>query len=132
MKHRAAAIIIENDKILLIHRIKTGREYYVLPGGTIEHGETPEIACKREVKEETGLDVRIGKRMYTFAKQGRKEYSFIATPTGGTIQVGETEHLRTKPDNQYILEWINTAMFKDITFSPETLQDIIIKQLITR
>lgn len=30
------------------------------PGGAIELGETPEMAAVREVKEETGLDVRVG------------------------------------------------------------------------
>lgn len=32
---------------------------WAVPGGSIEPGETPEQAAKREVKEETGLDVRL-------------------------------------------------------------------------
>ena len=32
-----------------------------VPGGALELGETPEMAAKREVKEETGLDVEVGK-----------------------------------------------------------------------
>jgi 8-oxo-dGTP pyrophosphatase MutT (NUDIX family) len=35
---RAVGIIIKNNKILLIHHIKDGKEYYVSPGGTIEEG----------------------------------------------------------------------------------------------
>lgn len=31
------------------------------PGGAIELGETPEMAAIREAKEETGLDVEVGK-----------------------------------------------------------------------
>lgn len=130
MKHRAAAIIIDNGKILLIHRIKAGKEFYVLPGGSVEFGETAEKACQRTVKEEIGLDVQIGKRMYTFAKQGRKEYSFIAVPVSGSNQTGESERSHLSRGNEYELVWIDTDVFREINFLPETLKEIIIKQII--
>ena len=38
---------------------ETGRSYWILPGGGIEPGETEEDCVKREMKEETNLDVRI-------------------------------------------------------------------------
>ena len=56
-KNRAAAIIIRDGKVLLFHRQKPGRDYYILPGGGVELEESFEEACIREVKEETGLDV---------------------------------------------------------------------------
>ena len=39
---RASAIVIRDNKILLIHRKKEGREYWVFPGGGIEEGEKGE------------------------------------------------------------------------------------------
>jgi len=54
---RVSAIILKDDKILLIHRKKNGEEYWVFPGGGVEDTETPEQGIIREVKEETGLDV---------------------------------------------------------------------------
>jgi 8-oxo-dGTP diphosphatase len=39
-------------------RRRTGR--WLLPGGGVEYGEHPEQAVVREVREETGLDVRVG------------------------------------------------------------------------
>jgi ADP-ribose pyrophosphatase YjhB (NUDIX family) len=42
IRKRATAIIIENGKILLIKRIKSGMEYFVVPGGGVEEGETLE------------------------------------------------------------------------------------------
>lgn len=54
----AYALILKDDKILLIKK-KTGPYdgKLDLPGGTIEFGERPEEALKRELKEEVGIDV---------------------------------------------------------------------------
>ena len=60
---RAAAIILDRNRILLMHRIKEGKEYYVLPGGTIEKGESPEETVIREIKEETNLDAKIERKL---------------------------------------------------------------------
>ena len=59
------ALILDNDKVLLIHRFKDGREYFVLPGGHIEDGETEEETLIREIKEETNLDAQIDKHLWT-------------------------------------------------------------------
>ena len=58
-KHIGAyGLIIKDNKIVLIR--KNGGPYngkLDLPGGTIEWGETPEIALIRELKEEVGIEV---------------------------------------------------------------------------
>ena len=55
-----AGIIKDGDKIFATQRgygeFKDGWEF---PGGKVEFGETPENALKREISEETGLDVRV-------------------------------------------------------------------------
>ena len=53
------AVLIHQDKVLLIKRGKEPlRGRWVVPGGTVELGETLEQALVREVQEETGLTVR--------------------------------------------------------------------------
>ena len=49
----------EREHMLLIRefRLELGREIYGLPAGLIDPGETPEQAARRELKEETGLDL---------------------------------------------------------------------------
>jgi 8-oxo-dGTP pyrophosphatase MutT (NUDIX family) len=53
--------IIQNHHILLIKHLehKTGRSYWIFPGGGIESGETEEEYVRREMKEETNLNVRV-------------------------------------------------------------------------
>jgi len=61
----ATAIITNSKKqVLLAKRTKnhvTYPNYWNLPGGIIEFGEEVEHALKREVKEEIGVDIKIGK-----------------------------------------------------------------------
>ena len=53
--------IIQNHHILLIKHLehKTGRSYWIFPGGGIESDETEEECVRREMKEETNLDIRV-------------------------------------------------------------------------
>ena len=65
-KQTARAIIFNDDgKLLMIERHKDGGHYFVLPGGHVDEGESPEQAAVREVQEETGLSVTVSKLLYT-------------------------------------------------------------------
>ncbi|MCR5178110.1 MAG: NUDIX domain-containing protein [Lachnospiraceae bacterium] len=57
------AVIVQDGKILLTHELKSG--WWLLPGGGMEEGETPEDCVIREVLEETGLIVRPTKHFLT-------------------------------------------------------------------
>ena len=125
MNNRAAAIIVDNDQILLIHRRKPNQEYYVLPGGSVEHDETIEEACIQEVKEETGILVTLRKKVYIFDNNGRLEHYFIVDNFQGQLGIGEPESSRQTPENQYKLEWVGTVELQDINLQPSEIRQIV-------
>ncbi len=60
-QHAAAGALITDTagSILLVK--PNYRDYWGLPGGMVDSGETPEDACARELKEELGLDQPAGR-----------------------------------------------------------------------
>ncbi len=120
---RAGVIITKNNQILLIHRRKNGLEYFVLPGGGVEQGETPEQAAIREAKEETGLDVILSERHIDTkdARDHNPHRYFYVQSFSGTLQLGGEEALINNPQNFYELEWHPLNDIKTITFYPADL-----------
>ena len=55
-----SAAIFRNNKVLLVRRARSpGKGFYSLPGGRVEFGESLHQALRREVDEETGLQIDI-------------------------------------------------------------------------
>lgn len=100
----------------------------MLPGGSIEKGENAEQACKREVKEETGLTIEIIRLLTSFKNKGRLEHYFLAKSCGGTLQLGEPEFSRQTEDNQYLLEWTRLDLLDEINLRPGILKFNISEQ----
>ena len=55
----AAVILNEENKILLVKLTYQRFHPWGLPGGSLEYGETPDVAVIREVREETSLEVVV-------------------------------------------------------------------------
>ena len=58
-------LVDENKRVLLSDEFIRGDYFTKFPGGGMELGEGTRDCLKREFKEETGLDVVVGKHIYT-------------------------------------------------------------------
>lgn len=72
-KIRVAAIIFSDDKILTTEMEKNGETYHVFPGGRVEENETTEDALKRELSEETNLELEKFSLAYIRELKMKKE-----------------------------------------------------------
>jgi ADP-ribose pyrophosphatase YjhB (NUDIX family) len=90
---RAAAIIVENGRILLEKHAKDGREYWVLPGGGVDPGETLSEGLRRELREEIGVETETGALAFACeaiapdASRHIVQLAFLASITAGTPRV---------------------------------------------
>lgn len=96
----STVVVSESGEILLIRR--TDNEYWALPGGRIEIGESLSQAAVRETREETGIECEVTGLsgiytdpghviLYTSNGEVRQEFSVVVTArmTGGQLAVSE-------------------------------------------
>jgi 8-oxo-dGTP diphosphatase len=86
----AGAIIIRNDEILLVRTLNSeGKDFLVAPGGGVESDEGINQACIREVREETGIEVRPDKILFVedLVWQNKRVVKiwFLCNVTGGEL-----------------------------------------------
>jgi 8-oxo-dGTP pyrophosphatase MutT (NUDIX family) len=63
----AASAIVTNDRGEILMQRRVDNNFWALPGGTMDFGETIVQTAEREVREETGLDVRVDGIIGTFS-----------------------------------------------------------------
>jgi len=120
MDKRVAAIIIKDNRILLMHRIKSGQEYFVFPGGGIKENGSEEDAIIREVKEELSLDAKIDKLLFQIENRGQEELYFLIKEFSGIPELSGPEKERMNENNQYYPEWIDLDKASNlVNFYPE-------------
>lgn len=132
MKTAARVIIFNQGKVLLIHHIKSDQEYYVLPGGSIEKGETSRQAAIREIKGETNLKIELDKPLWKIKEKVNGEvklgYYFVAKSFTGNLKLGEPELHRQSNTNIYLFEWVPVTKLKTYLLYPKGLKERIMKE----
>ncbi len=114
LKDVVAALIYDNWRFLVAKR-KTGDTFggfWEFPGGTVDAGESKEAALSREMKEELGIDVDVGRQVYSL--KAETPYSRI------TIYLFECKILRGSPRaiDCAQVSWERLADLKNINFIP--------------
>ena len=120
LRVRLAAVIIDKNKLLLIHRKKEQREYWVFPGGGLEERESYEKGLKREVLEETGSKIKPIKLLYKLKGGEIKDFH----PYYLCQLVGERKLKFTGPEKErdkdqvYKPEWISISKIAKMPVLP--------------
>ena len=105
-KERVTAVVLRGEKLLLIHRFREGKEYWIFPGG-VEEGEDLETALRREVLEETSLALTSHRRLFDqIDDEGNTCIFYRCELAPGEPVLGGPEREAQSEENQYILEWV--------------------------
>ena len=78
----AAIVVNENGEILLLNHVLRSDLSWGIPGGFIANGEQPEAAVRREIREETGLELENIKLIRLRTINRHIEILFSASPVG--------------------------------------------------
>ena len=117
------AIIIENDKILVMFRrkIKEGKvkEYYVIPGGGKEENETLEENVKRELFEEMNIKIGILCYLGKYESENTVEHYFHCNIIKGVPRLGGEEKERMTKDYYYEIRFEKIVDFKKLELVAE-------------
>lgn len=128
-------ILIKDSKVVLIHRKKeqqngTIRDYYVIPGGKQESGETDEETLIREMNEELGVNVRMKEKIIDFYSEyndsTQKFYS--CEYISGKLGTGNGPEFTNKEEynGTFDIELIDFDEIKNINLVPEEIKNILV------
>jgi 8-oxo-dGTP diphosphatase len=116
VRKAARGILFDNDNnIALLHSLKFN--YYDLPGGGIEKGETIEEGLLREILEETGCKAKIsnelGKTVEVRAKKNQKNirYGYVLKLEG---EKGEPMFKQDEIDEGFELLWLKLEVAQEL------------------
>lgn len=122
IRSRVNVLVRNKNRFVLIFRHKNNQDYYAIPGGGIEVGETPEVAAKREIDEELGLHLKNTKLVSEIKTDTRNDFNFISETSDTKINVTgpEIKHLDMAED-LFKPEWHTKDSFRrDIEIYPQS------------
>jgi len=128
------------SKLLVIKRNKNGQEYYVLPGGHIENGESARDAVAREVLEETNIVCEPERLLYKYKlpalpdanprAAGMQSFylcNYKRGKAGATDAEEYTDKSRTSGTYEPML--VDTAALKSMDLRPKVIKEQLIRDI---
>lgn len=94
----AGALFFDDaDRVLLVE--PSYKDYRDIPGGYVEHGESPRQACVREIHEELGIKPRIGSLLVVdWAPNPGEGDKVLYLFDGGRLGVAQRQQIALQAD----------------------------------
>lgn len=124
---RARVIIYNPDltAILLIHRQKKQRNYWVVPGGGAKRSETPRETAIREINEELRIELTPAQLRQLFVIDN--EYFFLTDYRQKAVpDISGEEKERSTSTNVYRPAWVSLSELLKINLMPPALSNKIL------
>lgn len=124
---RISGIIVKDKDVLLLHRVKKGREYYVFPGGHRTKNETGIGTLKREMKEELNLDISDKVELILELNEegfGKEKYYLIKEIPNLNNMLKENSDKKKGEVNEAVFLQIEKAKIMDNVFPKQVIEEI--------
>jgi 8-oxo-dGTP diphosphatase len=124
---RVGVVLVDGDRLLLVRHQKKDATYWLLPGGGLDYGETIEECAKREILEETGLEIEVKKFLYLsegIAPDKSRhivQLFVLGERTGGNLIACDEEVIAE-------VAWIPFSELKTITLYPTIAETLLASQ----
>lgn len=134
MRQAIRAVVTNGDKMLVMKRNKFGKEYYTLIGGGIELDEDQETALRRELTEETGMQVGAVKLVYE-EEPGEPygtQFVYLCEYKGGDPVLSPDSieaQISAAGENTYQPMWLPIAELPNVNFVSGSLKTELIRAL---
>ncbi len=128
----AKAIIVEHRRLLVLKNRDSAGDWYMLPGGGQEHGETLPAALNRECLEEIGSGVTVGRLRFIRDYIGRhheiaRERDVHQVELMFECQLTSGPGVGTQPDPiQTGIEWLDLSSLSEYRLYPKVLGQLLV------
>jgi 8-oxo-dGTP diphosphatase len=118
------AVVFKEECVLLVRRGQApAKDLWAIPGGSVEIGETLQEAAEREILEETGIQIRALKPIYTFDvidrdAAGKVRFHYVIVDLAADYVMGEP----VAGDDALEARWISAREIHGLEVSAATLK----------
>ena len=126
VRRRACGVVIADAHLLMVRHIHDGRDYWTLPGGGIEAGESVLAAAKREVLEETGLSLEPDRALCVFRARRSHSHCVLMHASDRALE----PVLGIDPEEAHLP--VEQRMLQAVAFKPviELLENAMVKEVL--
>ena len=116
-------VTVRGEEVLLVQRLREPLQgYWTFPGGVVELGEDLRAAARREMREETGLEVEVGEIADVYERvdrdpDGRVRYHYVVVDFVARLREGSNPE-PCAADDACNARWIRCREIGDYLITP--------------